>query len=154
MSFTQRITSAFFTSLPSLFFFYQAVFATSSGEYYWKTDVVVVSVLLGSSLLFGFVLPFLLRFRALWTSIMVAGILAVFLALLVMAALNATPLCVGQDNGDGNNDFGMCMTYVVLAAIFFGIVYLFFLAVSAFIGHWVVKWQLGLIKTNQLQQDE
>src|SRR5215510_12919041 len=129
MSTLVRLISAFFTSLPSVFFFYQAVFVTPPSEYYWKTDVVVVSALLGGSLSFGFVLPSvfrLFRLRAPWIWIMASGILAVLLALLVMTALNATPLCVGQDNGDGNNDFGMCMAYVFLAAIFFGSMYMFF----------------------------
>jgi hypothetical protein len=56
-----------------------------------------------------------------------------------MAMLNATPLCVGQDNGDGNNDFSMCMSYVLLAAVVFGSVYFFFLSISSFVGHWIVK---------------
>lgn len=70
---------------------------------------------------------------------MLAGILGMILALLVMTALNATPLCVGQDNGDGNNDLGMCMGYVVLAGIVFGAVYLFLLTISALVGHWMMK---------------
>lgn len=142
MSFTQRITSAFFSALPGSFFFYQVVFVIPPSEYYWKTDVVVGSVLLGSSLFFGFVLPALfsrIRLRTLWASIMASGILAMALALLVMTALNATSLCVGRDNGDGNNDFGMCMGYVVLAGIVFGSVYMLFLTISAVVGHWVMK---------------
>lgn len=112
MSLTHRITSAFFTALPGFYFFYQAVYVTSPSEYYWKTDIVVVSVLLGSSLLFGFGLPpvlHLCRLRVPWAWIMVSGILAVLLAFFVLTFLNATPLCIGQDNGDGNNDLGMCM---------------------------------------------
>ena len=61
------------------------------------------------------------------------------LALFAMTLLNATPLCVGQDNGDGNNNLGMCMGYVVLAGIVFGAVYLFFLAISTLVGHRVIK---------------
>jgi hypothetical protein len=142
MSNPHRITSSFFTALPSLYFFIQAVFLTSRAEYYWKTDVVVASVLLVSSLLLGFVLPLvfqLFRIRAAWVSILTGGLLAMGFALFAMTLLNATPLCVGQDSGDGNNDLGMCMGYVALAGIVFGAVYLFFLAISAFFGHWVLK---------------
>lgn len=104
--------------------------------------MVVASVLLVSSLLLGFVLPLVLQLFHLyapWVSILVGGVLAMAFALFAMTLMNATPLCVGQDNGDGSNDLGMCMGYVVLAGIVFGSVYLFFLAISAFVGHWTMK---------------
>lgn len=142
MSDTKRIASSFFTALPATYFFVHAVFLTEPTEYYWKTDVVVASVLLVGSLSLGFVLPLVLQLfhvRAPWISIAVGGILALGLALFAMTLLNTTPVCVGQDNGDGNNNLGMCMGYVVLAGIVFGSVYLFFLAISAFVGHWAMK---------------
>jgi len=141
MSFTTRITSAFFTALPSALYF--ALVITSKGmrqEYFWVSILAGVSVLFGGSLLFGFILP--LRFRPKWFWIMAAGFVAMLLALFATAVLDATPLCVGQDNGDGNNSFGRCMGYVLLYAFFYGIPYMMLLAVSAVVGHWILKGQL------------
>ena len=108
-------------------------------EYYWISILTGVSVLLGSALLFGFFVP--PAFRPKWFWIMAAGLAAMLMALFAIAVLNTTPLCVGQNNGDGNNDFGQCMGYVILYAFFYGIPYLFLLAVSAFVGHWVIKFE-------------
>jgi len=141
MSFTTRITSAFFTALPSALYF--ALVITSEGmrqEYFWVSILAGVSVLFGGSLLFGFIIP--PRFRPKWFWIMAAGFVAMLLALFATAVLDATPLCVGQDNGDGNNSFGRCMGYVLLYAFFYGIPYMMLLAVSAVVGHWILKRQL------------
>lgn len=143
MSFTTRITSAFFTALPGALYF--ALVVTSKGlrqEYYWISILAGASVLLGSSLLLGFILP--PRFRPKWFWIMAAGFAGLLCALFVTAVLDATPLCVGQNNGDGNNSFGRCMGHVLLYAIFYGIPYLMLLSLSAFAGHWVTKLQLRL----------
>ena len=144
MSFIQRITTAVFTALPSTLFFATALSTTYAG-YYWKTNLMVASALLGGSLIFGFSLPPVFRqfrLRQPWMWSIAAGILAMLLALFVMTALNATPLCVGQDNGDGKNDFGMCMGYVFLYAFVFGPTYMILLTLSTFVGHWVLKRQL------------
>ena len=139
-----RITSTFFSALPSLLFFIWFLFFSGSRheDYFWSTYLIVLSVLLGSSIVLGFAVPSLfqvIRIRQPWIWILTAGTVAMLLALLVLTALNATPLCVGQDNGDGNNDFGMCMAYVVLDAVIFAPVFLFLQTVCAPIGHWVMK---------------
>ncbi len=36
------------------------------------------------------------------------------LCFIPLAILNSTPLCVGQDNGDGNNTFVMCGIYSII----------------------------------------
>lgn len=41
------------------------------------------------------------------------------MALLVLAVLNVTPLCVGQDNGDGSNDLTLCMVQTVLVSLLY-----------------------------------
>jgi hypothetical protein len=138
MSFIRRITSSFFTALPGALFFVAAITSEyMHTEYYWKTILITVSVLLGASVFFGFMLPPGLRLK--WPWIMAAGLLALVLALFAMTVLNATPLCVGQDNGDGNNDLGQCMAYVFLDALFYGIPYVILLTISAFVGHWIMK---------------
>jgi hypothetical protein len=98
---------------------------------------VGTSVLFGSAIVFGFVLP--TRLRPKWFWIMAAGFAAMVCALFVITILNATPLCVGQNNGDGNSSFGMCMVYVFLYAIFYGIPYMVLLTMSAVTGHWAMK---------------
>lgn len=141
MSFTTRITSAFFTALPSALYF--ALVITSKGmrqEYFWVSNLAGGSVLFWGSLLFGFIIP--PRSRPKWFWIIAAGFVAMLLALFAIAVMDATPLCVGQDNGDGNNSFGMCMGYVLLYAFFYGIPYMMLLAVSAAVGHWILKGQL------------
>jgi len=142
MSISTRISTSFFTALPGALFF--AVVVTSKGmrrEYFWISILAGVSVLLGSSLLFGFILP--PKFRPKWFWIMVAGFTAMVCALFVTAVLDATPLCVGQNNGDGNNDLGRCMGYVLLYAFFYGIPYMILLTVSAVMGHWAMKRRTG-----------
>jgi hypothetical protein len=70
---------------------------------------------------------------------MLQGLLAWALALLVLGFLNMTPMCVGQNNGDGNNNFVMCMFMTALSGIVYAPVYLVVLAMSAFTGHWVLS---------------
>ena len=134
----RRITTAFFTALPALFFFVPVVSIESMRhEYYWISILVGASVLFGSALVLGFFQPVWLRPKWFW--IMAAGFTAMVCALFVIAILNATPLCVGQNNGDGNSSFGMCMVYVFLYAIFYGIPYMVLLTMSAVTGHWAMK---------------
>jgi hypothetical protein len=140
MSFVSRITSAFFTALPSALFFAAAITSENMHtDYYGKTILITVSVLLGVSILFSLILPPGLRPNCLW--MIDVGLLAQALAWFTMTLLNATPLCVGQDNGDGNNDIGECMGYVVLYALFYGLPYVLLLTISAFVGHWIMKSQ-------------
>lgn len=137
MSIISRISTAFFTALPSSLFFVLVVSSNMYKEYYWPSILTGVSVLFGSALLLGFIQS--PRLRPKWIWIIAAGFAAMTLALLTITVLNATPLCVGQDNGDGNNDFGRCMGYVMLYAFFYGIPYMALLTVSAVMGHWVMK---------------
>ena len=136
MSFIHRVATAFFTALPALPFFLPVI-AIERQEYYWSSILAGSSALLGSALVLGFFQPTWLRPK--WAWIMIAGAAAMGLALFTTAVVNLTPLCVGQNNGDGNNDPGRCLGYVLLYAVFYGIPYLLMLAVSAGIGHWVLK---------------
>jgi hypothetical protein len=143
MSTSSRLTSALFTALPGFFFY---ILFLQSGwlgrEYWWGTYLVVLIVLLASSLFFGFMLPIVfqkLRLRYLWISILVQGFLSWTMALIVLGLLNLTPLCVGQNNGDGNNDVSMCMFMTVLSGIVYTPVYLIILAMSSLIGHWLLS---------------
>ena len=45
------------------------------------------------------------------------GLAAAWMAsLAILALLNLTPLCVGQDNGDGSNDASLCLVYAALVS--------------------------------------
>ena len=147
MSFISRLTSAFFTALPSTLLFGAAIASENMRtDYDSKTILITVSVLLGTSIMFGLILPTTPRLKWLW--ILAAGIMALGLALFTMTVLNATSLCVGQNNGDGNNDFGQCMGYVLLYALFYGVPYVILLTISAFVGHWMMKSQIKLSDTS------
>ena len=107
--------------------------------------MVVLIVLIISSLFFGFVFPMVfqkLKLHHPWLWILVQGLLSWTLALFVLGFLNLTPLCVGQNNGDGNNDFAMCNFMTALSGIVYTPVYLGALLVSAWTGHWVLKMKL------------
>lgn len=139
MSLIERSASAFFTAIPGGLFF-AALLASAgmmAGEYYWSSIFSGSLALFGSALLFGFAIPAMFRSKGL--GILAAGLMAMLSALFVIALLNATPLCVGQNNGDGNNSFGMCMVLVLLYAVVYGIPYTVLLSLSALIGHWALK---------------
>ncbi|MCK7485424.1 MAG: hypothetical protein MZU97_07585 [Bacillus subtilis] len=137
MSITTRISTAFFTALPGSLFVVLVISSNMYREYFWSSILTGVSVLFGSARFWD--LSKSPQLRPKWVWIITAGFAAMVLALLVITVLNATPLCVGQDNGDGNNSLGMCMGYVVLYAIFYGIPYMMLLTMSAVTGHWVMK---------------
>ncbi|HMZ08321.1 MAG TPA: hypothetical protein PK078_11930 [Anaerolineales bacterium] len=139
MSLMDRFTSALFTAIPGGLFFIATLASASmmAREHFWSSIFLGALTLLGAALLFGFVIPPM--FRSTGLGISAAGFAAMLFSLLVIALLNSTPLCVGQNNGDGNNSFGMCMAYVVLYSIFYGIPYMALLGLSALIGHWALR---------------
>jgi hypothetical protein len=143
MSTASRFVSSFFTALPGFVFF--AWFLRSGWigrEYWWETYLTVLFVLILSSLLFGFTLPTVfqkLRLRHPWLWILAQGLLAWTLALFVLGLLNLTPLCVGQDNGDGNNDFALCNFMTALSGIVYTPPYLAILVISSLTGHWILR---------------
>ncbi|MCQ3937373.1 MAG: hypothetical protein DPW18_10040 [Chloroflexi bacterium] len=147
MSTSSRLISAFFTILPGSFFF--VLFLTSGWlgrEYWWGTYLAAFIVLLFSGLFFGSALPNLfqkLGLRHPWVWILAQGILAWTAAFFALTILNLTPLCVGQNNGDGNNDLGMCNLITALSCIVYTPVYGGVLAVSSLAGHWMLKLQLN-----------
>jgi hypothetical protein len=143
MSTSSRILSATFTAIPGFFFL---IWFLSSGwfrrDYWWGTYLAALIILLFASVLFGFTLPSLfhrLRIHRPWIWIVVQGLLAWLVTVSILGLLNATPLCVGQDNGDGNNDYGMCMFMTVLSSIVYTPVYLSILVVSSWVGHWMLS---------------
>ena len=136
---SNRLLSAFFTALPGLLLFVLFLSSRWLGrDYWWGTYTVVLLVLLMTSLVFGFALPDMfqkLRMRHPWQWILIQGLLAWLISLAVLWLLNMTPLCIGQNNGDGNNDLGMCMFMTVMSGIVYTPIYFGMLVVSSLIGH-------------------
>lgn len=143
---SSHLISAFFTTLPGVFFFILFLRSGWIGrEYWWGTYLTVLIVLLISSMFFGSLLPSLfqaLRLRHPWIWIFTQGLMAWTLAFFVLGLLNLTPLCIGQDNGDGNNDFALCNLMTALSGIIYTPIYLGILALSSLLGHWVLKRKL------------
>jgi hypothetical protein len=77
------------------------------------------------------------RYPGLW--IYAQGVLAWIVAVIVLGTLNLTPLCVGQNNGDGNNDFPLCIVQTVLVAFVYTPLEFFLLFLSAVIGGLVLR---------------
>ena len=94
-------------------------------------------IIISTSLLLGQILPAWLhggRFEYPWLWLFITGGLAWLIALLSLALLNNTPLCVGQNNGDGTNSYSLCVLYTVLVTLVYSSFELVLLALSAFIG--------------------
>jgi len=148
MSTSDRSISTFFNALPAFVFFAVCLGSGLRGrEYYWTAYLGALIVLMSGSLLFGFRLPTLFRrlgIRKPWMWILAQGLLTWALALFTLGVLNMTPLCVGQDNGDGNNNLGMCMGYTILVSMVYTPIFLGMQTVSALIGHWVLSLKMKL----------
>mgnify|MGYP001768062410 CR=1 FL=1 len=139
-----RFLSALFTALPAGFF--GACSATLfAGEYFYTTYLVVSGVFLVASIGLGFFLPARLqktRLNRPWLWIVVQGSLAWRLAMISQVILNLTPLCVGQDNGDGTNTLGMCILISTLTTLAFSILIFMMYAFSASIGGQIIAGRL------------
>ena len=122
-------------SMPSILY---GVWVLSSfrDEYYWPTYGFLALSFFLTSLILGLILPILLqgsKFNYPWLWVFIAGGLAWLVALAVFALLNLTPLCIGQDNGDGNNDIVLCTMYTVLISLVYSPVVLILTTLNAII---------------------
>jgi hypothetical protein len=143
MSISNRLIAMAFSALPG-FFFLALFFAASlfGMDYWWGTYLTVLIALVIGGLYFGFALPNILqgsRLNQPWMWITASGLIAWALAFLLLGILNLTPLCVGQDNGDGRNDISLCVISTVASGIVYAPVYLVMLGGSAFIGDWFMR---------------
>ena len=141
MPLVARILAGTFVSLPALLI--GACTYTSVGdEYFRPTYLIVCTAFLVASFVLGFLLsprPQEVRFRQAWTRLFLAGTIAWTLALALLGTLNLTPLCVGQDNGDGLNDLGMCVIYTGIVAVLYSPLVLTLLAMNAAVGGAIVR---------------
>ena len=141
MSLTIRLLTSLFSVFPALIFTACALM-TSREEYFWPTYLIVSLIFIGISLLLSQILPSWMhgsRFDYPWLWLFIAGGLAWLVSLLSLTLLNLTPLCVGQDNGDGINDLGLCLLYTILVTIIYSPVELVLLLLSSFVGGKILR---------------
>ena len=141
MSIFLRFFSGFVTILPAIVF-WMLISISAGSEYFWKSYFIVNSVFLAVSFALGFIIPALApahwkRHPILW--FFSQGLLAWLAAILALGLVNLTSLCVGQDNGDGNNDFALCMAQTVMVPIVCSPLEFILLCLTAFPGGWLVK---------------
>ena len=136
-----RFYSALVTALPATALWI-LISKTMAGEYFGKTYLIVSGIFLAVSFAFGFSIPALApahwkRHPSLW--IFGQGVLAWLMAVLVLAVLNFSPLCIGQENGDGTNNIAQCMMQTVMVPIVFSPLELILLCLTALPGGWLIK---------------
>jgi hypothetical protein len=141
MPIISRILSSLFTAIPATLWLVMLTFV-NRGEYFWIVYLMVCIAFITISLLLGFIAPPLLIKTPLhrpWTWIFIQGGAAWLGAIIVLGLLNLTPLCVGQDNGDGNNNLALCIFQSVAVGIAYSPLELIMLVGSAVTGGWVIS---------------
>ena len=116
-----RIFTCIFSAFPSILFGI-CVLTSFIEEYFWLTYAFMAVIFFGASSFLGLILPSILRegrFNYPWLQIFISSSLAWLVALIGFGIINLTPLCIGQDNGDGNNGFSLCFLYTLLAALMY-----------------------------------
>ena len=136
-----RLLSGFVTALPAAVF-WMLISISDGYDYYWKSYFIVSGVFLAVSFALGFFIPTLApkhwkHHPSLW--LFGQGVLAWILAILALGLVNLTPLCVGQENGDGNNDFTLCIVQTVMVAIVFSPLEFILLCLIALPDGWLIK---------------
>jgi len=136
-----HLFSGFVIALPASIFWILVSQSTGS-EYFWKTYIMISTAFLATSFLFGFFFPAIVpahwkRHPIAWS--LSLGFLAWLVAILALGLINLTPLCVGQENGDGRNDIALCILQSVMVSIVFSPLEFFLLSLTAVPGGWLIK---------------
>jgi len=148
-----RLLTCLFSSLPA-FLFGACALTLLRDEYYWTSYVIIALIYISASLLLGRSLPAWLhggKFDYPWLWLFTAGGLAWLIALLSLALLNFSPLCVGQDNGDGSNNYSLCVLYTVLLTFVCSPIELVLITLSAFIGGKVLSARIKVVNNQALE---
>ena len=128
-----------FHSIPSLLFMLFAF--TMRDEYFFTVYLLTSIVFLVSSI--GMGIHHVRRSDAFLkkpTALLFFGMMFSWvLAFLTLAVLNLTPLCVGQDNGDGMNGISQCIMYTVLSGSIYSMINLALVAAVAYTGGFVCR---------------
>ena len=150
MSIFLRFFSGFVTVLPATVLLWMLISISARNEYYWKAYFIVSGVFLAVSFALGFFIPALApahwkRHPILW--FFGQGLLAWLVTVLALGLVNLTPLCIGQDNGDGNNDLALCMAQTVMVPFACSPLEFILLCLTALPGGWLIKW---LVKSESI----
>ncbi len=136
MSAFKRIVNAIFTSLPAIGFGILEYFSHES-DYFWRIYDITIAVFLAASLFSGFFLPAFLRkirITSPWLNVIIPALLAYLIAGLALAVISITPLCIGQENGDGTNNLSQCIAVSGVVTLAFTPLELIMLTFSTFFG--------------------
>jgi hypothetical protein len=141
MSIFLSFYSGLVTVLPATAF-WTLVSLSAGCEYFWKSYAFVCGIFLAASFALGFFIPALSpihwkRQPILW--LLGQGLLAWLIALLALWVINLTPLCVGQDNGDGNNSVALCAVETVLVSLTCSPMEFILLSLTALPVGWLIK---------------
>ena len=142
MSIFTRFFSGFVTILPAAGLLWILISMAKENEYYWLAYFIVSGIFLSVSFALGFLVPALApthwkRHPSLW--FFGQGLLAWLVTVLALGLINLTPLCIGQDNGDGNNNLANCMGQTVMMSIACVPLEFILLCLTALPGGWLVK---------------
>jgi hypothetical protein len=135
------LLSSVVTTIPALVYWYLiSIFAGS--DYFWKTYLIVGEIYLAISMVIGFIVPSLILER--WKRhpvpwLFIQGMLAWTAAVIALGFISLTPLCIGQNNGDGNNDLILCMLQSSLVSIFYSPLEFFLLCLTVLPGGWLIQ---------------
>ena len=138
---SMRILTSFWVALPALLTGL-AAFYTLGDEYYRPTYLLGCAAFLITSFIAGGIVPpqaYQGHWMKSWLGLFLAGAAAWLLAVITLALLNLTPLCVGQDNGDGINNLGLCSLYTILITLIYSPPLLLILGVHAVLGSAIVR---------------
>ena len=148
MSIILRSLSGFVTMIPAMAI-WLLISISAGGEYFWKSYFIVDGVFLAASFALGFFIPTLAQ--AHWKRSPIPwlfgqGLLAWMVAILALLLINLTPLCIGQENGDGRNDFALCMLETMLVPLVFSPLEFILLGLTSLTGGWII---IRLVKREQ-----
>ena len=134
-NYSRRFFIALLFSLPA-FIFGAFMYFFSRDEYYFMTFTIVSISFLLASFFLGWEIPSLMKkersiSKSLWLTL--RGAAAWMPSLLILTILNFTPLCVGQNSGDGSNDVGLCFFYTLLTSFFYSLLIFPMLIINAVI---------------------
>lgn len=137
----QRILSGLATAFPASVYWILIV-SLSGGDYFWKPYFLVSTIFLLISSATGYSMPALagagwIRCPTVW--ILAQGWLSWLAALVLLWAVNLTPLCIGQVNGDGRNDLALCLIQTGLVSIVYLPLEFCLLLLAALPGGWLAR---------------
>lgn len=123
-------------ALPALFFL-TYILLSFKNEYYYPTYLAMGLFFFAASFLSSTIITH--RFinkvshRRLAFFLFLGSAIAWIISLVILGFLSLTPLCIGQDNGDGSNDIFHCILQVVLVSLSYSPFALLMIAISSFI---------------------